>query len=157
VSLKKKARQDVIRKLIKSKRIGTQVELIKELSKKGIKINQPTISRDLREMGVIKVAKGLGKIVYQLPSEIDQLSMDEFRHKIINLVTNIVYTQNFILVKTFPGEAQGVGKAIDNASLSYILGTVAGDDTILVVIDKEINVRKVLKIFDDIKQGLLKK
>jgi transcriptional regulator of arginine metabolism len=154
--LKKKARQNIIKNIIETKKISTQDELMKELSKKGIKINQPTISRDLREMSVIKAAKGFGRFVYQMPAEVE-VDLDEFRHKFLNLVLGIEHTDNLILIKTFPGEAQGLGKIIDNARLESILGTVAGDDTILVVVDKEINVRKVLKIFEDVKKGLRKK
>jgi transcriptional regulator of arginine metabolism len=150
---KKRIRQDIIKNLIKKKKIGTHVELLKELLSRGIKVNQPTISRDLREMGVIKVTKGLGEIVYQLPTEFEAVHLDEIRHKFQNLVIDTKHTDNLILLRTFPGEAQGIAKAIDSAALSMILGTVAGDDTILVVIDKGAHVAQVLAVFEDIRTG----
>lgn len=154
--MKKKARQEIIRTLIRTKSLGTHSALMKELAQNGIHINQPTISRDLREMGVIKVAKGLGRIVYQLPSDVEVVNLEEFRHKFLNLVIDIKHTNNLILIKTNIGEAQGLAKAIDSAEFKYVLGTVAGDDTILVVVDHASNVKKVLKTFDDVKKGLQK-
>lgn len=150
---KKRQRQDIIRDLIKKKKIGTHGVLLKELSARGIQVNQPTISRDLREMGVIKVAKGLGKVVYQLPTEFEAVNYDELQHKFQHLILETRHTGNLILLRTFPGEAQGIAKAIDNAAFSTILGTVAGDDTILVVIDTAAHVKQALTLFEDIKTG----
>jgi len=153
----KKNRQDLIKRLIETNKISTQAELVRELSKKGIKINQPTISRDLRELGVIRVIKELGKIFYQIPSDTGSVSTDEFRYKFLNLVVDIKHTGNLILIKTYPGEAQGVAKFIDNAKFDTVLGTVAGDDTIIVVANTKPNVKKILRIFDDVKKGRSKK
>jgi len=150
---KKRQRQDAIRDLIKKKKIGTHAALLKELTARGINVNQPTISRDLREMGVIKVAKGLGKVVYQLPTEFEAVNYEEIRHKFQNLVLNTKHTGNLILLRAFPGEAQGIAKALDNAAFRSVLGTVAGDDTILVVIDNATHVKQVLELFEDLRTG----
>lgn len=155
--LRKKNRQDLIKRLIETNKISTQAELVRELSKKGIKINQPTISRDFRELGVIKVIKELGKIFYQIPSDADSVSTDEFRYKFLNLVVDIKHAANLILIKTYPGEAQGVAKVIDNAKFDTVLGTVAGDDTIIVVANTKPDVKKILRIFDVVKKGRSKK
>jgi len=133
--------------------IATHAELLNELSKQGIKVNQPTISRDLREMGVIKVAKGLGKIVYQLPTDFEVVNIDEIRHKFKNLVISTKHTGNLILLKTYPGEAQGLAKAIDSAEFNKVLGTIGGDDTILVVVESTSSVKQVLAMFEDIRSG----
>lgn len=154
MKLNKRSRQNLIKKLIENNDISTQTELLEALKKEGVAINQPTISRDLRELSIIKAARGLGKIVYQVPADTDFVTMNEFRHKFINLVTNLQYTGNLILVKTLAGEAQGIANAIDNARIKHIMGTVAGDDTILVVIDKAVNVKKVTSLFERFKQGL---
>jgi transcriptional regulator of arginine metabolism len=150
---KKRRRQDAIRNIIKKKKVGTHAALLKELAAQGVKVNQPTISRDLREMGVIKVAKGLGRVVYQLPTEFEAVNYDEIQHKFQNLILDTKYTGNLILLRTFPGEAQGIAKALDNAAFSMILGTVAGDDTILLVIDNAAHVKRILALFDDIRTG----
>jgi transcriptional regulator of arginine metabolism len=81
------------------------------------------------------------------------VNLDEIRHKFQNLVIDTKYTNNLIILRTFPGEAQGMAKAIDSAALSMILGTIAGDDTILVVIDKAAHVKQVLLVFDEIRTG----
>jgi transcriptional regulator of arginine metabolism len=156
MTLKKKERQNLLKTIIQQKKIGTQSDLIKELARKGVKINQPTISRDLREIGVVKLTKGLGKVVYQIPADNKSVNLDEFRHKFLNLVIDMHFAENLILVKTYPGEAQGVAKVIDNAELPYILGTVAGDDTILIVVDTVIHVRRVLREFEELKKGIKK-
>ncbi|OGC43630.1 arginine repressor [candidate division WOR-3 bacterium RBG_13_43_14] len=154
MKLSKRNRQNLIKKLIETQDISTQTELLGALKKEGVSFNQPTISRDLRELSVIKAARGLGKIVYQLPVDTDTITMNEFRHKFINLVNDIQHTGNLILVKALPGEAQGIAKAIDSARLKQIIGTIAGDDTILVVVDKVTNVKKVFSLFERLKQGL---
>ena len=154
MKISKRKRQNLIKKLIETHDISTQSELLEVLKKEGISINQPTISRDLRELAVIKSARGLNKIVYQVPTDTDFVTMNEFRHKFINLVTDIQHTENLILVKTLPGEAQGIAKAIDNARLKQILGTIAGDDTILVVVTKTSDVKKISSLFEKLKQGL---
>jgi len=150
---KKRERQNAIRALIKKKKIGTHTGLLKELAALGINVNQPTISRDLREMGVIKVAKGLGKVVYQMPTEFEAVNYDEIKHKFQHLVLDTRHTGNLILLRTFPGEAQAIAKALDNADFNMILGTVAGDDTVLVVIDVAVHVKQVLSLFEEIRTG----
>jgi transcriptional regulator of arginine metabolism len=150
---KKRTRQSLIRDLIKKKEISTHAQLLSELAARGVKVNQPTISRDLREIGVLKVAKGFGRVVYRLPAESEGIGFDEICHKFRNLVIDIKFTNNLILLRTFPGEAQGVAKAIDNAALRNILGTVAGDDTILVVVDNVAHVKQVLTVFDEVRSG----
>lgn len=153
--MKKKARQQIIKSIIEQKDISTQFELVQELAKKGIPVNQPTLSRDLREMNVVKAPKGLGKFVYQMGKLAETVNTDIFKSKFMNIVTDIVYTGNLILVKTPLGEAQGVARAIDNALIEHVLGTVGGDDTIIIVVDKAANVKKVLKIFEAARQGKL--
>ncbi len=154
MKLSKRNRQNLIKKIIENRDISTQTGLLEALKREGISINQPTISRDLRELSVIKAARGLGRIVYQLPTDTDGVTMNEFRHKFTNLVIDLQYTGNLILVKTLPGEAQGMAKAIDNARIKNILGTVAGDDTILIVINAAANVKRIFSLFEKLKQGL---
>jgi len=104
-------------------------------------------------MNVIKAPKGLGKFVYQIGKLADTINEDVFKSKFMNTVTDIVHSGNIILVKTPLGEAQGVAKAIDNALIKHVLGTVGGDDTVIVVVDKEKNVKNVLKVFESARQG----
>ncbi|MEO0137116.1 MAG: arginine repressor [candidate division WOR-3 bacterium] len=145
----KKIRQQKIRELIETKEIATQEQLVNELKKCSIPVTQATLSRDLREIGVIKVAKGLGNYIYKIAEEVNPPER-ELKNKFLNLVRDIKDTGNLILIKTPPGEAQGVARVIDLAEMEHILGTVAGDDTILVVVDSADNTKKVKKRFQDL-------
>lgn len=155
--MKKKSRQQIIRAIIEQNDIGTQFELMDALTKKGIPVNQPTLSRDLREMNVVKAPKGLGKFVYQIGPLANAVNVEMFKNKFVNFVVDVVYTGNLILVKTPIGEAQGVAKAIDSAMIEHVLGTIGGDDTILVIVDKAQSVRKVMKILEHARQGSIAK
>jgi transcriptional regulator of arginine metabolism len=148
MKLGKEKRQKLIESIIETKEISTQFDLRKELLKRGVTINQPTISRDLREMAVIKVARGFGKFIYQMPPAGEVVSDRALKNKFMHSVREINHTGSVIIIKTPPGEAQGVAKVIDAAKIKTILGTVAGDDTIIVVVDKKNHVKKVLTLFE---------
>jgi len=145
----KKVRQQKIRQLIETKEISTQEQLVDELQKCNISVTQATLSRDLREIGVIKVTKGLGDYVYKISDETAS-SERELKNKFLNFVREIKETGNLILIKTPPGEAQAVARVIDLAEIEHILGTVAGDDTILVVVDNIEDAKKIKKKFQDL-------
>jgi transcriptional regulator of arginine metabolism len=143
----KSARQGSIRELLETKEIRTQEQLAAELRHLHFPVTQATLSRDMREMGIVKARRGLGKFVYKIGSDEYPASERDLRVKFVNLVREIKHTGNMILLRTPPGEAQGVARVIDIATIKNVLGTVAGDDTILVVVDKHTNTRKVLDIF----------
>lgn len=128
--------------------IDTQEDLARELEKEGISVTQATLSRDIKELGLIKLRKATGKFYYKVADEF-VASQHELRKKFIDFVREIKVTGNLILIKTPPGEAQGVARAIDLAEINYILGTVAGDDTILVVVDTHNHVKFIFKKFQD--------
>ncbi len=139
-------RQIFLRKIITEQEIGNQHELFDELKKHGIDTTQATISRDLQEMGFFKVRIMPGEYKYELlekPSE--GMIWDRLRLLFHNFVTAVKCTKNLILIKTTPGNAQGIASLIDGVTRSEILGTVAGDDTILVVIDTNKNRERIEK------------
>jgi len=156
MKLSKKERQALIKKIIEEKDISTQFELMSELLKRHIDINQPTLSRDLREMHLIKAPKGLGKFVYQTSSAAPSIDLDEFQSKIKAYVEDVLLSGNIVLLKTPLGESPAVARAIDSAMLESVLGTVAGDDTIILVIDKQSNTKKVAKLIDNARKGIKK-
>jgi len=130
----KQERLDAIKQIIDSMSISTQEELIEELEKLGHEVTQATVSRDIGDLGLQKVrisAKGKGapavKQVYSLP-EIERLRslLDEF-------MMSIDRAENLIVIKTNPGTAQAVAAAIDSVKWTDVLGTVGGDDTILII------------------------
>jgi len=120
---KRRARQEEIRRVVRGERIRTQRELVNRLSERGFECTQATVSRDITEMGLKKLPEG----VYVLAEDLHlQRMIDE-------LVTGVVHTNNLLLVKASPGTAQGVAAALDAADLEGILGSIAGDDTVLVI------------------------
>ena len=132
----KKERQQILKELIDRRGIGDQRRLLGELKKRGIDATQATISRDFQEMGVIKVRVGPGEYSYEISKKISKdILWSKLRVLFDNFVVNIKGTNNLILIKTSPGNANGVASFVDQIEIPEILGTVAGDDTILVIVD----------------------
>lgn len=139
-------RQHLLRKIITEQGIGNQYKLFDELKKHGIDTTQATISRDLQEMGFFKVRIKPGEYKYELLERASEgMIWDRLRLLFHNFVTDVKGTKNLILIKTTPGNAQGIASLIDGVTRSEILGTVAGDDTILVVIDTDKNRERIEK------------
>jgi transcriptional regulator of arginine metabolism len=139
-------RQHLLRKIITEQGIGNQHKLFDELKKHGIDTTQATISRDLQEMGFFKVRIKPGEYKYELLERASEgMIWDRLRLLFHNFVTDVKGTKNLILIKTTPGNAQGIASLIDGVTRSEILGTVAGDDTILVVIDTDKNRERIEK------------
>ena len=131
----KAKRQQFLREVIARQGSGDQHHLLIELKNKGIATTQATISRDLNEMGFIKVRVETGVYRYEYFEKVSDASLRE-RLKVLfaNFVTEIKSANNLILLKTSPGNANGVASLIDGLQRKEILGTIAGDDTILVVL-----------------------
>ena len=125
----KDERQKAIRNIIEKKGTKTQREILDELQKMGIKTTQATISRDLDKLEVQKVAGG-----YAFPEEEPPEAARQLLKRVMaDFVKNIAHSDNLVLIKTSAGGAQGVASILDDIRSNEILGTVAGDDTILVV------------------------
>lgn len=130
----KQARQLLLKELIGRTDACDQHLLLGEMRKRGIRTTQATISRDLREMGCVKVRIGPGASRYEI---FDPAARGGFRERLKVLfrsfVVDIKGTGQLLLVKTSPGNANGVASLIDSLRKEEILGTVAGDDTLLIV------------------------
>lgn len=120
---RRNSRQDAIRSIVRNKSIKTQRDLVDALEAEGYICTQATISRDISDMGLRKLPEG----VYVLAEDL------HLQRMVSDLVTEIVCAKNIVVVKTKPGAAQGVAAAIDATTLSDVAGTLAGDDTIMVV------------------------
>ncbi len=129
-------RQQLILEIIESKPITTQEELAQELRNRGIPTTQATISRDIKELQLVKVPTAGDVYRYARPQQ--QLesprSQERLRRLFQDAVVNIDFSENIIVVRTLPGAAQGVASAIDQVGWREIIGTVAGDDTIFVIV-----------------------
>lgn len=122
----KSFRHGQILKLIRSRSIYTQDELAKALKQTGIDTTQVTLSRDVRELGLVKTADGYRELDAEAPSLQFATLAGEF-------LRDVRLAQNQIVLKTAPGHASSVAVALDDEEWPEILGTIAGDDTILVI------------------------
>jgi transcriptional regulator of arginine metabolism len=124
--MSKNYRQGQILKLIRSKGIFTQDELAQKLKREGILATQVTLSRDLRDLRLVKTPEGYQEMAAEEnPLHLESLARDFLR--------DVRLAQNLIVLKTDPGHASSIAVALDNEEWEEVLGTVAGDDTVLVV------------------------
>ncbi|MEO5618122.1 MAG: hypothetical protein ABIS67_10155 [Candidatus Eisenbacteria bacterium] len=142
-------RLTVLTRLIGGHRFSSQEELAAALGSAGFVVTQGTLSRDLRSLGAGKRPDAHGKPVYELPGPAAE-TLDRNRQLIDlkSFVNEIRVAQNLMVVRTPPGHAHGVGRAIDMANFEGVLGTVAGDDTILVVTEDGARARRLKKHLD---------
>ncbi|MEW6182357.1 MAG: arginine repressor [Bacillota bacterium] len=145
----KLTRHNLILQIIKERPVDSQRALVKALSEAGFKVTQATVSRDVRELGLIKVASG-NVIRYVTPeSRVRNVREEErLRRLIRDAVVYVDSSDNLVVVKTLPGAAQGVASAVDHAGWQGVMGTVAGDDTLLVIVksrSKASSIRQRLK------------
>ena len=151
--MKRTERLKLIRDLIKTKKITSQEELIEELSAIGYSVTQSTISRDIKQLNLVKVRNSLQEEYYALSSkyQVDpQFNIGKIKFKFKENVLSVDLSNNIIVIKTNSGEAQGVAAVIDGSNFEEILGTVAGDDTIICVANSEDNAKKILKFFQQL-------
>lgn len=119
-------RLQATRRIVETKNISTHEELTRELKKLGYQVTQATVSRDISELSLRKVKKK-GQNVYSLPE------IEEVRKRLQDFATDIQFAENSIVIKTKPGAANGVAVSLDDVNYPEILGTIAGDDTILMI------------------------
>lgn len=140
-------RHALIKNLILSQEIYNQTQLVKGLKQKGIKSTQATLSRDLMELSVVRVPTSNG-LVYKLSTVGDEAAL---RNRVAEEIISINGNENVIVVKTYPGRAQGVAVFLDKQNNLEILGTIGGDDTIIVIPKSH---KKIKKIIEQIKTVL---
>jgi transcriptional regulator of arginine metabolism len=143
----KTQRQHRIAKLLAEHAVSSQPQLVELLGSDGVVATQATVSRDLEEMGAIKVRAAGGESVYaipELPKE-QRAPEDHLRRVLGDWVVEVAHSANLVVLRTPPGSAHVVGSALDRAALPAILGTVAGDDTLLVVAAERVGGAKVAK------------
>jgi transcriptional regulator of arginine metabolism len=134
----KNKRREALGAILREQPSGSQTALLRTLRKRGIRATQATVSRDLQLMGAIKVRTEPGAYHYEiLDPSVPDASRERLRIVFRNFVTGIKSIGFLVLVKTTPGNASGVASQIDHLKKPEILGTVAGDDTIIVVVDGE--------------------
>ena len=125
-------RQGAILRLVQERRLGTQEEVVAALREQGFDAVQTTVSRDIAQLGLVKVRAGDGSLVYALPGADDLSRLDELTSALRRWTLSVTPTGQLVVVHTPPGTANALARAIDAAQLPDIAGTVAGDDTIFV-------------------------
>jgi len=141
----KRKRQIAILDIIKNEDISTQEELTEKLIKLGFKVTQATVSRDIKELKLIKVhSDSKGNKYSQVSNEFSK-STSESNAKLSTIINEAVtssdYANNIVIVRTIQGMAQGVAFAIENLHYDGMMGTIAGDDTIMIVTKTEENAK----------------
>ena len=120
---KRNGRQDAIRDIVRNKDVRTQRVLVYELRAMGFDCTQATVSRDIADMGLRKLPEG----IYVLAEDL------HLQRMVSELVTGVLRTDNLVMIKAQPGTASGIAAAVDAAELPDVLGSLAGNDTILVI------------------------
>ena len=133
MSQAKQQRQRLIADWLRQHRIGSQEELVARLDLAGVPATQATVSRDLDELGAVRV-RGGGVMHYRLPDQIETGNAGRLDRLLADWVTDIVTAGNLVVLRTPPGSANLVANALDAAGLEDVAGTIAGDDTIFVAL-----------------------
>lgn len=143
----KNARQTAILSLIEQYDIETQEELASRLKDMGIAVTQATVSRDIKELRLLKVLSSQGGYKYATADKAEHGLSDRLVRMFKDSVLNISFANNIIVIKTLSGSANAAAEAIDSMRLPEILGTMAGDNTILVVAQNEEEAEKAVGTF----------
>jgi transcriptional regulator of arginine metabolism len=130
----KTQRQHRVASLLSEHAVTSQAQLVELLAADGVNATQATVSRDLDDLGAVKVRLPTGETVYAVPEYEERPASDErLRRVFTDWVVEVAHSANLVVLRTNPGSAHVVGSAIDRAGLKDVVGTVAGDDTLLVV------------------------
>ncbi|KPC77727.1 transcriptional regulator AhrC/ArgR [Laceyella sacchari] len=123
-----------IREIISMKEIETQDELVEELKKAGYNVTQATVSRDIKELQLVKVPTSKGIYKYSVPSEDKRINpLKKLKRTLQESFVSIDASENLIVLKTLPGNAHAIAALMDHLDWDELLGTLAGDDTILII------------------------
>ena len=140
MKLTKTQRQHRIMRLLETQMVASQAHLVELLAADDVEATQATVSRDLDEIGAVKVRVAGGETVYAVP-ELPKDRMvpeEQLRRVLADWVVEVTSSANLVILRTPPGSAHVVASALDRAGLPGVLGTVAGDDTLLIVAAEEV-------------------
>lgn len=147
-NVKKSSRLEVVKMLISSMEISTQEELMKQLDIAGYQASQATLVRDLKQLHIVKGINCDGKLVYLMPGEQHYRTVSDTHVTVENLnrigITEVRFSGNMGVIHTPPGHAAHVAYDIDNSDIPEILGTIAGDDTVFMVMEPDVDRNLVL-------------
>jgi transcriptional regulator of arginine metabolism len=150
----KNNRLEALRMIISSQELGSQDELLSALKKEGFQLTQATLSRDLKQLKVAKAASMRGNYVYVLPNDTmyKRVSTPQSVREMMQVpgFMSINFSGNMGVIKTRPGYASSIAYNIDNHQINEIIGTIAGDDTIFIVIKEGISQDEVIAALSEV-------
>lgn len=150
----KNNRLEALRMIISSQQLGSQEELLAALQHEGFKLTQATLSRDLKQLKVAKAATMGGNYVYVLPNETmyKRVSTPQQIREMMQFpgFISINFSGNMGVIKTRPGYASSIAWNIDNSNIPQLLGTIAGDDTIFIVVKQGVTEREVIDALSEV-------
>jgi transcriptional regulator of arginine metabolism len=146
----KNRRQMMIQNIVEKMDIETQEELAEELRKRGMPVTQATISRDINELRLVKVSDENGRHRYVSARQPKQPMNERQLRIFIDSVLSVAASENLIVVKTTSGAANGAAETVDALEWPEILGSIAGDNTILIVLSSAEAARTVVRKFEDL-------
>ena len=141
----KSFRQKKIQEIVEHHVVETQEDLAEHLRRAHIAVTQATVSRDIKELRLVKAPTGDGRSRYAFPSESGARRESRLESLFADAVTGVDESGNIVVLRTLPGMANAVASALDTAKWAEIIGTVAGDDTILAVVKPETAAPSVAK------------
>ena len=152
--MSKKNRHFHILKLIGSDKVESQQTLLDELEKEKISISQSTLSKDLKELGIIKVRgkEGRFRFVQTKEREVYHVGL-MLKKELVDFLTDSIAVGNLVVLKTVSGNASGLAKCLDEIGWNEIIGTIAGDDTIVVITKEPNNAQSVVEKLNEIISG----
>ncbi|RST73775.1 transcriptional regulator ArgR [Siminovitchia acidinfaciens] len=136
-----------IREVIGNKEIETQDELVDYLKNQGFNVTQATVSRDIKELHLVKVPLPDGRYKYSLPADQRFNPLQKLKRSLTDSFVSIDYTEHFLVLKTLPGNAQAIGALIDNLDWEEIMGCICGDDTCLIICRSRDNAEEINERF----------
>ena len=143
-------RLEAIRKIVETQVIQRQDELVEELQKAGFRVTQATVSRDMNRLRIEKITTENGTVRYVLPPQSENMVNHRLFRILSESVTSLVCSRNLLVIQTLPGTAHAAGEAVDTLGWEEILGTIAGDNTILAVIREDVAADTVLRRLEEI-------
>jgi transcriptional regulator of arginine metabolism len=152
--MQKAKRLLAIENIITEVTISKQEELLKRLKGKGISCTQATLSRNLRQLGVSRIPDGAGNYKYALSENIRNIAASPLKLNIVPVIQDIVEAKGLMVIRTIPGNASNTAFFIDGASRYEIAGTIAGDDTILLIPRDGITLQQVHTCLEIILPGI---
>ena len=150
------SRQNKILDLISNYEIDTQEKLATMLRANGFEVTQATVSRDIKELQLVKVLSSSGKYKYAVGTHKDLPASERFSKIFRETITSFVASGNIVAVKTLSGCGPAAGEAIDSYGIPHIVASVAGDNTIFLLADDQKNVPEILEKFQELLQARAK-